>query len=205
MSALEKTFITPEQYLEIEDKAESRSEYFAGQMFAMAGASEPHITLVTNLVVELGLQFRKRPCRVYSTDMKVKVGKTGLFTYPDVVAVCGEAELLNSKNGVLLNPTVIIEVLSDSTELYDRTGKFEHYRRLPSLTDYLMVSQKTACVEQYRRQTDNDWLLTVTEGREQSVEIESIGCRLSLADIYDKINLPQADSLQLRTGGLNED
>jgi len=204
MFALEQTYITPEQYLAIEYNAEFRSEYFAGQMFAMSGTSEPHNVLVTNLVTEINIQFRHKPCRVYSTDMKVRVSETGLFTYPDVIAVCGEPELLNKRKDVLLNPTVLVEVLSDSTELYDRTGKFEHYRHLPSLQDYLLVSQQTMKIEHYVRQSAEQWLLTVAEGPEAVITLDSIGCRLLLADIYEKVALEAANPLQIRSGGLTE-
>ena len=204
MSALQQTSITPEQYLEIEFQADHKSEYFAGQMYAMAGALPAHVLLVTNLVTELNMQLRRRPCGVYSTDLKVRVSETGLFTYPDVIVVCGELELLGKRKDVLLNPTVLVEVLSDSTELYDRTGKFEHYRRLRSLQSYLLVSQKTMRVELYERQANNQWLLTVSEGEEGTLAISSIGCTLANVDIYNKVALEPGNVLEITRGGLTE-
>ena len=204
MSAFEKAYITPEQYLEIEFLADHKSEYFAGQMYAMAGALPAHVLLVTNLVVELGGQLRRRPCGVYSTDLKVRVSETGLFTYPDVIVVCGELELLEKRKDVLLNPTVLIEVLSDSTELYDRTGKFEHYRRLKSLQSYLLVSQKAMRVELYERQANEQWLLSVSEGESGALEITSIGCTLTNADIYSKVVLELENVLEITRDGLTE-
>ncbi len=204
MSALQESSITPEQYLEIEFLADHKSEYFAGQMYAMAGALPAHVLLVTNLVAELGVQLRRRPCGVYSTDLKVHVSETGLFTYPDVIVVCGELELLGKRKDILLNPTVIIEVLSDSTELYDRTSKFEHYRRLKSLQIYLLVSQKAMRIELYERQANDRWLLTVSEGEAGMLEITSIGCTLANADIYSKVALEPGNILEITRGGLTE-
>jgi len=125
-----KTFLTPEQYLAIERKAEYKSEYYNGEMFAMAGAKEAHNLLVTTLVGLLYSQLRRGPCRVYSNDMRVSVSATGLYTYPDVVAVRGERQFLDEQRDTLLNPTLIIEVLSPSTEAYDRGRKFEHYQSI---------------------------------------------------------------------------
>ena len=129
MSTQPKTFLSEEEYLEIERKAEFKSEYFGGEMFAMAGANEAHNLLVTNLVRELSEQLRPRPCRVYSNDMRVRVAASGLYTYPDVVSVCGESRFLDEQRDTLLNLNLLVEVLSPSTaEAYDRGLKFEQYR-----------------------------------------------------------------------------
>ena len=204
MSALQQTSITPEQYLEIEFQADHKSEFFAGQMYAMAGALPAHVLLVSNLVTELNVQLRRRPCSVYSTGLKVRVSETGLFTYPDVIVVCGELDLQGKRKGVLLNPTVIVEVLSNSTELYDRTGKFEHYRRLKSIQSYLLVSQKIMRVELYERKANDQWLLTVCDEEEGALEISSIGCTLANADIYNKVALEPGNALEITRGGLTE-
>ena len=190
MSSLPKTFLTPEQYLEIERKAEFKSEYHNGEMFAMAGARLPHNLITTNVTSELRQQLRLRPCRVVSSDQRVLVAPTGLFTYPDVVVVCGEPRLLDSELDTLLNPTVIVEVLSPTTEAYDRGRKFGHYRTIESLSAYLMVASELISAELYTRQPDNRWKLTEEASRlEDTFEIESIGCRLKLADIYEKVEL----------------
>jgi len=192
MSSLPKTFLTPEQYLEIERKAEFKSEYHNGEMFAMAEASLPHNLITANLTIQLGLQLRARPCRVASSDQRVLV-PTGRFLYPDVVAFCGEPRLLDSEFDTLLNPTVIVEVLSPSTEAYDRGRKFQHYRTIESLRAYLMVSSDRIGAELYTRQPDNHWTLTAEASRlEDSFEIDAIGCRLKLADVYEKVELPAA-------------
>jgi Uma2 family endonuclease len=189
MSSQPKTYITPEEYLTIERKAEYKSEYVNGEMFAMAGVSERHVLIVTNIVVELGGQLRRRPCTVYSTDLRLRVSPTGLYTYPDVVVVCGQARFADDQKDTLLNPTLIIEVLSDSTKDYDRGGKFQHYRTLASLTEYVLVSQETCHVERYVRQPENRWLLSETNEVKDTIHLSAIECDLVLAEVYDKVDL----------------
>lgn len=144
----------------MERRAETKSEYFAGEVFALAGTtrphSRPHNRIKTNLVYSLDTQLRDRPYNVYPSDLRVRV-RTGLYTYPDVVVTCGEEAFADDENDILLNPVVIIEVLSKSTEAYDRGKKFEHYQRLESLVEYLMVAQQPYRVEQYIRQADGSW------------------------------------------------
>jgi len=193
MASLPKTFLTPEQYLEIERKAEFKSEYYNGEMFAMAGARRAHNLINGNLIRELGNQLRSRPCEVLPSDQRVLVSPTGLFTYPDLVVVCGEPRFLDGELDTLLNPTVIVEVLSPTTEAYDRGRKFQHYRTIESLRAYLMVSSDRIGAELYTRQPDNHWTLTAEASRlEDSFEIDAIGCRLKLADVYEKVELPAA-------------
>src|SRR5919201_2587340 len=195
MSSLAQSLYTPEQYLALERKAQYKSEYINGQIFAMPGASVEHNTITANLVRELGNQFMERPCRVFSSDMRVKVGATGLYTYPDVVAVCGEMQFDDAQRDTLINPTVIIEVLSTSTEAYDRGEKFAHYRRLGSLTDYVLVAQDKVRVEHYVRQ-DVRWLLAEISDLDSTLRLASIGCEVALRNIYDKVELP-AESARL--------
>jgi Uma2 family endonuclease len=133
MATPPKTFLAPEQYLEIERKAEFKSEYYGGEMFAMAGAKEAHNLVAASAIIQLGTQFRGRPCRVYSGDMRVKIESANLYTYPDVVPVCGESRFPDDQRDTLLNPSLIVEVLSPSTEAYDRGRKFEHYKTIGSL------------------------------------------------------------------------
>lgn len=180
---------TPEEYLARERNAEYRSEYFAGEIFAMSGASEPHNMITTNLVRELSQQFKGRPCRVYASDMRVKVSATGLYTYPDVVALCGEPQFDDRQKDTLLNPTVLIEVLSPSTEAYDRGQKSIHYRRLASLEEYLFIAQDRAQVEHYQRQPGGQWLFSEVSALHETVALPSISCVLALVDIYDKVAL----------------
>jgi Uma2 family endonuclease len=189
MSTLAKPYLTPEQYLEIERKAEFRSEYYRGEMFAMSGAREPHILISGNAAAALHQQLRKRPCKAYSIDMRIRVTPAGLYAYPDVAVVCGEPEFLDADRDTLLNPTVIIEVLSESTEAYDRGLKFELYRSLESLSEYLLISSRRVSAELFTRQPDGRWLLTAVTRLEDSIDLPSVGCGLLLADLYEKVEL----------------
>ncbi len=190
MSLQPKVSLTPEEYLAIERKAEYKSEYFNGEMFAMAGASERHVLIVTNIVAELREQLRRKPCRVYSTDLRVRVSPTGLYTYPDVVVVCGPPQFADADRDMVLNPTLIVEVLSESTKDYDRGDKFEQYRSLASFCEYVLVAQDRCHVEHFVRQSDNRWLLSETNNIEDTIQLSSIDCRLALTEEYDNVELP---------------
>jgi Uma2 family endonuclease len=192
MSLQPRPRLTPEDYLAIERSAEVKSEYFDGEIFAMAGASELHNLIVINTIRELSIQLKKRPCKVYANDMRVKVSLTGLFAYPDVVVVCGKTHFDDSHLDTLLNPTLIVEVLSDSTEAYDRGRKFEHYRKLESLAEYVLIAQHRPHVESYRRQPEQRWVLTESDGLDGSLRLDAIDCELALAEIYDKVEFPGA-------------
>ncbi len=192
MSTLPKPFLTPEQYLEIERQADFKSEYLGGEMFAMAGATEEHNVLSVTLSALLYLQLRRRKCRVFSTDMRVRVSVTGLYTYPDVIVVCGERRFADDQSDTLLNPTFVAEVLSPSTEAYDRGRKFEHYRALESLADYLLVTQDRIHADHYTRQPDGRWVLSEASRLEDVVDLPAIGCRLALADLYENVDLTAA-------------
>lgn len=184
VSTLPKSFITPEQYLEIERAAGHKSEYFNGEMFAMAGAPENHGLIQMNVCGLLWQQIRGKPCRGYTSEMRVRVSPTGLYTYPDATVVCGEPAFLDQRRDTLINPTLVVEVLSPSTEAYDRGRKFEHYQTIESLRYYLLISSE-------RVRTD---LFMIAEGRwsaasrlEDTIELEAVGCQLKLADIYEKV------------------
>ena len=188
MSSDPEKSLTEEAYLAIERRAESRSEFYKGEMFALAGASRRHNRIVTNLVTVLDTQLRDRPCNEYSSDMRVRVTDTGLFTYPDLVVTCGEEEFVDGEQDTLLNPMVIMEVLSDSTEAYDRGKKFEHYQDIGSLSTYVLVTQDAPRIERYVRQEDGrTWVYTETHGADGMVTIEAIGCDLRLEDVYTKV------------------
>jgi Uma2 family endonuclease len=193
MSLQPKTYITPDEYLELESKAECKSEYFNGEIFAMGGASPRHVLIVTNLVSELRSQLKNQPCTVYSTDLRVSVSPTGLYTYPDVVVVCGDPQFSDSRSDTLINPILIIEVLSKSTKDYDRGEKFEQYRMIGTFKEYVLVAQDKQHVEHYIKQADNTWVLSETNRIEDSIELSSIGCGLKLSEIYDKVNILSAE------------
>jgi Uma2 family endonuclease len=193
MSAVPKHLLTPQEYLALERRAETKSEYLRGEMFAMAGASRQHNLIATNVAAEFRQQLRERPCEVYQADMRVKISSTGLYTYPDVTVVCGEPQFEDAEVDTLLNPTVLVEVLSSSTADYDRGGKATHYRSLPSLEEYVLISQDQALIEHYARQGPDQWLLTEKHSLDDTLVLASINCRLPLAEIYLKVRFPAAD------------
>ena len=190
---------TVEEYLALERESEERHEYLDGLIYAMAGESGEHGDICTNVTGQLYDQLRDKPCRVRSKDTKVLSGPKprnrfsmkDLFSYPDVVVICGEPEYLDSHRDVLLNPTVIIEVLSSSTESFDRGEKFRRYREHnASLTDYVLVSQSMLLIEHYRRQPNGEWVFVAVSGLEASLRLASINCTLRLADVYDRVSFP---------------
>jgi Uma2 family endonuclease len=189
MSTLPKTYLTPEQYLEIERKAEFKSEYYQGEMFAMSGARRAHNLIAWNTGSSLHRQLKGRPCEAYPGEMRVRVTAAGLYTYPDVVVVCGEPQFADDTLDTLLNPAVIVEVLSESTETYDRGRKFELYRSLESLAEYLLIDSRRVSAELFTRQPEGRWLLTAKASLEDSIELQSIDCRLPLADLYERVDL----------------
>jgi len=185
---------TPGEYLAFERaQSDAKHEYLDGRIIpmvetiqGMAGASLAHNRIVSNLVISLGTQMRGRPCDVFSSDMRIHIPITGLYTYPDIAALCDEPRFEDDQLDVLLNPSIIIEVLSPSTEAYDRGAKFDHYRSIETLQAYMLIAQDRAHVEQFERQ-GSGWLLTVTKGLEASVRLEAIGCELALADVYERV------------------
>ena len=192
ISAREPKF-TPEQYLALERNAAHKSEYINGHIFAMAGASQQHNQITFNIAVALGIQIKGRTCVAYSSDMRIKVSQTGLYTYPDIVATCHDPQFEDAAVDTLLNPAMIIEVLSDSTEAYDRGAKFAHYRRLPSLQEYVLIAQGNICVEHFIRQ-DESWILIESTLFCEIIHLSSIQCSISLSDIYDKVKFTEKNS-----------
>ncbi len=186
MSAQPKIAITPEEYLTFERQADEKHEFVEGIIYAMAGASRSHVIIVSNLVISLGVQFKSRNCNVYANDMRVKVNQAD-YTYPDVIAVCGESKIEDEQFDTLLNPTVIIEVLSKSTERYDKSKKADLYRNLETVQDYILVAQNQCYIEHYQRQNQNQWLLTILDEMTQILELKSINAEILVQDIYDKV------------------
>ena len=189
MTSSPKPFLSLEEYLEGERVSEIKHEYFRGEIFALAGASATHNQIAVNLVMNLGLQLRNRECRVYASDMRIKYPRTGLYTYPDIAALCGPPCFDDDHDDTLLNPMVIMEVLSPSTEQYDRGKKFQHYRTLDSLCEYLLIAQDSQHIEHYVRQENARWLLSEFDGLEAIIELPAIACRLTLAEVYEKVDV----------------
>ncbi|MBF0201783.1 MAG: Uma2 family endonuclease [Desulfamplus sp.] len=182
--------ITPEEYLDFERTSEFKHEYFDGEIFAMVGASLNHNQISGNIFSELKRQLKQSPCRPFINDLRVKVQKIEKYTYPDIVVVCGDIKL-EKESGMetLLNPIVIIEVLSNSTEAYDRGAKFQHYQLIPSLQEYILVSQYYPLVEKYVRSDKGQWIYTSYEGMDKTFAIEAVKCGLILSDIYYQVVL----------------
>jgi len=187
MSRQVKSYITPEEYLAFERKAETKNEYVNGEIFAMTGASRKHNLIALYIAGELRQQLKGKPCEVYPGDMRVKAPASRSYVYPDVVVVCGEPQLEDDYLDTLLNPTLVVEVLSKSTESYNRLAKSSYYRTIESLSEYLLVSQEEYRVEQYVKQAEGRWLLADVRALEAEIELESIGCSFALRDIYERI------------------
>jgi len=197
-----KTRYTIEEYLALDRASEERHEYLDGDIYAMTGESPEHGAICMNLYGSFWPQLRGTPCQAFAKDMKVRSGRfpppghlmQGLFSYPDLVVVCGAMQFHDQLRDVLLNPTLIIEVLSPSTEAFDRGDKFRRYRTwLPTLQDYLLVAQDKPLIDHYHRVEENRWELVSVEGLEASLHLASIHCTLRLADVYDRIIFPIED------------
>jgi Uma2 family endonuclease len=184
--------ITPDEYLAAEREAALKSEYLDGQIYAMAGASPEHNTISVNVLVSIGTHLKGRPCQAFGSDQRVAVTETGLYAYPDVTVVCGKLVLDDERGDTLLNPTVVIEILSPSTEAWDRGVKAEHYRRLASLQEYLLIAQDRPHVERYVRKDDGSWVLWEASGLDASIRIEAIALHLPLAELYDRVEFGEA-------------
>lgn len=199
MTPLPKPSYDFEEYLATERNQEIRNEYVAGEVYAMTGAKEGHNLIVVNLASELRTRFKQRPCRVFANDMKVRIDLADACTYPDLVALCGERQFHDGRRDAITNPALIVEVLSESTEAYDRGDKFALYRRLPSLREYLLISQEHMAAELYTRQPDGRWLLSTFDRAEQEIALESVDCSVPMAEIYDKVEL-DAQREEIPTG-----
>lgn len=190
MAAQLKYKLTADDYLAIEREAKYKSEFYNGEMFAMAGASRAHVIIVSNLVAELRQKLKHRSCNVYSNDLRLRISATDLYTYPDVIVACGQQFFADNQKDTLLNPTLIIEVLSDSTKDYDRGGKFAHYRKLDSLQEYILVAQDEAHVERYVRMPEGNWMFSEIDGLDKTLRLTSIECEIPTAEIFDKVDFP---------------
>jgi Uma2 family endonuclease len=178
--------LTIQDYLTLERQSETRSDYLDGEMFAMTGASRQHNRIVLNLAFSLDSQLGEKGCEVFASEMRVRT-PTNLFTYPDVAVACGEVRYEDSEIDTLLNPIVVIEVLSKSTEAYDRVTKLAHYKTIPSLAEILLIAQNQPHVEHWMRQPDDRWLVEERNEVGQTLDLPSIGCTLAMAEIYRRV------------------
>jgi len=184
MTAIAKTLVSEEFYLEEERKALNKSEYYKGEVFAMAGATKAHNRIVASIITAIGQFLKGKNCHYYPSDLRVHNSDNTLYTYPDVTIVCGKEEYLDNELDTLLNPTVIIEVLSPSTENYDRGTKFKLYRSIPSLKNYILVSSTEYAAEVFTRKDNDEWLLNTTKEKNGHIHISAINYDLLLSDIY---------------------
>ncbi|MBX3254254.1 MAG: Uma2 family endonuclease [Chitinophagaceae bacterium] len=184
-----KQKFTIEEYLAMEEAAIEKHEYYKGEIFAMSGPKIPHVTIAGNLFTELGIKLKGKKCRPYGSDMRVHIKANTLFTYPDISIICGEPETLNNDNWNVLNPAVIIEILSPSTKNYDRGEKFKLYRDIPTLKEYILVDSETIHIEIFRLNEANHWELEEYNAAEEILCIKTINENISLADIYADVKL----------------
>jgi len=193
MSAVKKEKYTEREYLEIERQAETKSEFYGGEFFAMAGASREHNIICSNINYLLMRQVRKRRCEVYMSDMRVYASNYGLYTYPDVTLVCGEPHFIDGVFDTLLNPSVLVEVLSKTTEDYDKNQKFDFYRSIDSLKYYLIVRQNRPYVEVWNKVKEDFWEVQFCDKLEDVARLDNLELTLELAEIYEKIEFKEED------------
>jgi len=183
-----KRFYTTEEYLNLEDRAKFKSEYYQGEIFSMAGASLNHNQIVVNLCIACGNQLKNIAYRVFANDVKVWIPQANAYTYPDLLLLAEPPQFVEKRNDTVTNPLIIIEVLSDTTKDFDRSGKFELYRTLPSLQEYILVHQDKIQLEQFIKQSEKQWLMREYTAEEISLEFANVPVQVSLADIYAKVN-----------------
>jgi len=197
MSVAGKRFATGEEYLAWEREAEFKSEYLRGEIYAMSGAALNHNIIASNLNGELRGQLKDRPCQVLGSDMKVQVDTADAYFYPDISGLCGEFEFHDDRQDTYKNPQFVIEILSDSTESYDRGKKFFNYQMLPSLKEYVLVSQKMVAVEVYRKDGDR-WIYQLLRSDDASLKLESVGCEVPIGEIYRNVKFPVDEEVPVR-------
>jgi Uma2 family endonuclease len=192
--------VTESEYLTLERASSTRHEFYHGRVYAMTGASEAHNLIVGNTLAALHAQLRRTPCRIYPSDMRVKVAATGLYTYPDLSIVCGPPQFTDDAQDTLLNPLVIIEVLSPSTERYDRGMKFQHYRTIEALLDYVLIAQDQQRIEHFARQTGGQWLLEEITKPDGVCTLSAVAATIILDDVYEKVVAQHDDALRDTAG-----
>jgi len=195
MSAIPKPHkLTTIEYLAIEEKAEFKSEYYNGEMFATAGANEKHNFVNENLVLEVGSRLKGGPCRTVSRDMRMKVEETGLYTYPDMMIFCGKPEYDSLNKNTLINPAVVFEVLSQSSENYDRGAKFRMYQKRLSIREIVLVSQDQPLIQVFTRQPDETWLLTTFDDMTGNFSLLTLPVSVPMVDVYRDVEFASQES-----------
>ena len=187
MVAKPQKYYSPEEYLALEEATDYKSEYYQGEIFAMSGGSANHNRIAKNLVIALEVALESKPCETFITDMRLLVKKNGLYTYPDVMVICGQLEFAEGRTDTLTNPIVIVEVLSKSTQDYDRGAKFELYRAIETLQDYVLIDQARVHMEYFRKLEDGRWLLQEFNQLEAILRIEAVGVEIPLSRVYQRV------------------
>ena len=191
--------VTPQEYLIRERQASFKSEFYQGEIFAMGGGSANHSLIAANFVREAGNALKDKPCAVFNSDLRVQVQSTGLYTYPDATIVCGELEFDDDQRDTVINPTVIVEVLSDSTEKYDRGRKSKHYRQIASLKELILISQDRPNIERFTRQPNGEWLFHEQKDLSENFELKSLGITVAISELYRNVTFePTEDDVQGR-------
>ncbi len=191
--------VTPQEYLIRERQASFKSEFYQGEIFAMGGGSANHSLIAANFVREAGNALKDKPCAVFNSDLRVQVQSTGLYTYPDATIVCGELEFDDDQRDTVINPTVIVEVLSDSTEKYDRGRKSKHYRQIASLKELILISQDRPNIERFTRQPNGEWLFHEQRDLSENFELKSLGITVAISELYRNVTFePTEDDVQGR-------
>ena len=193
MGAKELLYITAEDYLASERLATEKHEYFEGEIFAMSGASIPHNVIFKNTYVDLGSKLKGKKCQPYGSDLRIHIPKNSLYTYPDISIICGDFDTTDDKFDTITNPSVLFEILSFSTQKYDRIEKFELYRQIDSLKEYIMIHSDCVHVVKYVRNADNTWILTDYENIIDVLTIETTDTLLKLSDIYFDVKFKNVD------------
>ena len=181
-------FYTPEEYLALEEQADYKSEYYRGEIFAMAGGSANHDRIAGNLYAVLNFAFEAKPCEVFSSDMKLQIIESEFFTYPDIMVICGQPQFMGDRTDIIKNPLIIVEVLSKSTQNYDWGFKFEAYRTIETFQDYLLIAQDRIHIEYFHKLEDSRWLLTEFNTAQDNLKIESIDLEVPISRIYNKVD-----------------
>ena len=198
MVAQSKPEFSPDEYLALEREASTKSEYLNGGIYAMTGGTPQHSEIASNIIMAIGPQLKRKQCHVYTSDLRVASANSQLITYPDVSIVCGAPQFRDARNDVVTNPVVLIEVLSDSTEAYDRGKKFNYYRTIESLRDDILVSQKEPLIDLYSREPNGSWKIQSIAGLDPDAQviIPSVNCQFLLSDVYDGVEfeVPPANS-----------
>ncbi|MCA1993397.1 MAG: Uma2 family endonuclease [Coleofasciculus sp. S288] len=194
MQVTEKRYYSPEEYLALEEVADYKSEYIDGEIVPMAGGSTNHNQIAGNFYAELSFAFKKLDYRVFMSDVRLWIPRRCIYTYPDVMVVAGEPDYYNNRTDTITNPRVIIEVLSPSTQGYDRSKKFEAYRTIPTFEEYLLLDQTRIYIEHFSKTDNKRWSFCDYDESEEAIALSSVSFEISRVDIYNKVNFEQVDA-----------